>query len=241
MEQADLSSRPDGRNHRGFGLLTYLPGGTLAAMNIPAGRYAVEMASTRRVAQGAATRTRIIDAATERLAEVGPDASLTVIANDVGVTKGAMYHHFGSKERLVEEVYKEAIRRHADRILAVTAEGTGRERLMALIMETASLYGSGSPFYRLLLRLHAEAGASRPHLAPIARRVQRRQVTYVTELVQLGQQDGSIRADVDAGAVAHVVNATVQGLLIQELEPLDVQKSATEQFGFLLQRLLAST
>jgi AcrR family transcriptional regulator len=211
----------------------------LPSMVVPTSRYAEDMASTRRVAQGAATRTRIIDAATERLAEVGPDASLTVIANDVGVTKGAMYHHFGSKERLVEEVYKEAIRRHADRILVVTEHGSGRERLMALIMETASLYGSGSPFYRLLLRLHAEAGASRPHLAPIARRVQRRQVRFVTELVELGQADGSIRADIDAGAVAHVVNATVQGLLIQDLEPLEIQKSATEQFGALVERLLA--
>jgi len=182
----------------------------------------------------------LIEAAIERLAEAGPDANLNVIAADGGVTKGALYHHFDSKERLVEEVYKESIRRHAARILEVTATGTGRERLLALVSETAVLYGSGSPFYRLLLRLHAEANAGRPHLAPIARRVQNRQLAYVGQLVAAGQADGSIRTDIQPEAVAHVVNATVQGLLVQQFEPLDVQRTATEQFAVLLDRLLAS-
>jgi AcrR family transcriptional regulator len=184
------------------------------------------------------TRARLIEAATNRLAETGPDASFNVIAADAGVTKGALYHHFASKEQLVEEVYKEAIRRHAARVVEVTAVGTGRERLLALILETAGLYGSGTPFYRLLLRLHGEANGLRPHLAPIARRVQRRQLAYVAELVAAGQADGSIRPDVDPEAVAQVVNATVQGLLIQQLEPLDVQQEATEQFAALLRKLL---
>jgi AcrR family transcriptional regulator len=196
------------------------------------------MADPVRVAQGVETRARIIEAATNRLAETGPDASFNVIAADAGVTKGALYHHFDSKEQLVEEVYKEAIRRHAARVLEVTAEGSGRQRLLALILETAALYGSGTPFYRLLLRLHGEANALRPHLAPIARRVQRRQLGYVAELVAAGQVDGSIRVDVDPHAVAQVVNATVQGLLVQQLEPQDVQREATERFAMLLETLL---
>jgi AcrR family transcriptional regulator len=197
------------------------------------------MAESARIAQGVETRARIIEAAIERLSELGPDASLNVIAADVGVTKGAMYHHFTSKEHLVEEIYKESIRRHAARVLEVSAEGTGLERLLAVVVETAGLYGSGTPFYRLLLRLHSEASALRPHLAPIARRVQRRQLAYVAELVATGQADGSIRTDVDPDSVANVVNATVQGLLIHQLEPLEVQRQATEQFAVLLETLLS--
>jgi AcrR family transcriptional regulator len=198
----------------------------------------VPMAETLRVAQGVETRARIIDAATQRFSETGPDASFSVIAADLGMTKGALYHHFPSKESLVEAIYKEAIQRHAARIVEVTAVGTGLERLLSLVRETASLYGSGTPFYRLLLRLHSEANGLRPHLAPIARRVQRRQLAYVAELVSMGQSDGSIRKDVDPQAVAHVVNATVQGLLVQQLEPQDIQREATEQFADLLAQLL---
>jgi AcrR family transcriptional regulator len=194
--------------------------------------------ATSRVAAGLQTRARLLDAAISRLAESGPDASFETIAADVGVTKGALYHHFASKDGLVEQVYKEAVRRHAERVIAASAAGTGRERLHGLIDATARLYGSGTPFYRLLLRLHVEAGTSRPHLAPIARRVQRRQREYMTALVAAGQADGSIRPDVDAAALGDTVNAALQGLLVQQLEPVAAQRRATESFADLLEVLL---
>jgi AcrR family transcriptional regulator len=194
--------------------------------------------ATSRVAAGRQTRARLLDAAIARLAESGPDASFDTIAADVGVTKGALYHHFSSKDGLVEEVYKEAVRRHAERVIAASAEGTGRERLHGLIDATARLYGSGTPFYRLLLRLHVEAGTSRPNLAPIARRVQRRQREYMTALVAAGQADGSIRSDIDAAVLGDTVNATLQGLLVQQLEPVAAQRRATESFADLLEALL---
>jgi AcrR family transcriptional regulator len=196
------------------------------------------MVVTSRVESGQRTRERLLDAAIRRLAEGGPDTSFDVIAAEVGVTKGAMYHHFRSKEALIEEVYKEAVRRHADRVIAASEDGTGRERLQGLVLATARLYGSETPFYRLLLRLHVEAGSSRPHLAPIARRVQRRQRAYMAELLRAGQADGSLRADVDADAGGDMVNAALQGLLVQQLEPVVAQRRATEDFARLLEMLL---
>jgi AcrR family transcriptional regulator len=191
-----------------------------------------------RVASGQATRARLLDAAIVRMAEDGLETTFDVIAADVGVTKGALYHHFGSKEGLVEEVFKESVRRHAERVVAGSAAGTGRERLLGLIDVSARLYGSGTPFYRLLLRLRVEAGSSRPHLATIARRVQRRQREYMTELVRAGQQDGSIRTDVEAAHVGETVNAALQGFLVQQLEPIDMKQRATQGFRVLMERWL---
>lgn len=191
-----------------------------------------------RVAAGRETRARLIEAAIARLAETGPDASFDAIAADVGLTKGALYHHFRSKEALVEDVYKEAVRRHAGRVVAASSAGSGRMRLHGLIAETARLYGSGTPFYRLLLRLHVEAGTSRPYLAPIARRVQARQQTYMTELVMAGQLDGTIRGDIDPEALGQTVNAALQGFLVQQLEPPEHQRQAAEAFADLLEALL---
>jgi AcrR family transcriptional regulator len=190
-----------------------------------------------RVAAGQATRARLLDAAISLWAESG-DASFEAIAADVGVTKGALYHHFGSKDGLVEAVYKEAVQRHARRVIDASASGTGRERLQALIAATARLYGSDTPFYRLLLRLHVEAGSSRPQLAPVARRIQRRQRAYMTELVVVGQADGSIRDDVGAVALGETVNAALQGFLVQQLEPIASQRRATQAFAELLEVVL---
>src|SRR6478672_1485034 len=49
-----------------------------------------------RAAAAEVTRARLIDAAIERFAADGPSVSFEAVARDAGVTKGALYHHFGS-------------------------------------------------------------------------------------------------------------------------------------------------
>ena len=191
-----------------------------------------------RVELGERTRSALLDAAIERFAEHGPGTSFDVVAADVGVTKGALYHHFGSKDGLVEEVYKEAIRRHAARVMEASASGDGRARLLALVDASARLYSSRTPFYRLLTTLHLEAATNRRHLEDVARRVQRRQRDHMIELVRTGQRDGSIRADVDAEAVGLTVNAALEGFLVQQLEPQAAQRRWVAKFRNLLEDLL---
>jgi AcrR family transcriptional regulator len=191
-----------------------------------------------RAAAAEATRRRLIDAAIERFASDGLGTSFDAVAADVGVTKGALYHHFGSKEGLVEAVYKEAIRRHADQVVAASAQGTGRSRLLALVDESTRLYSSGTPFYRLLTSLHMAAGTSRPELADIARRVQRRQRQYMVALVRHGQSDGSIDPARDAEAIGLTVNAALDGFLVNQLEPPAVQRRWIVKFRHLLEDLL---
>jgi AcrR family transcriptional regulator len=206
---------------------------------IPWSMYADGMhAAVPRAAVGQDTRSRLLEAAIQRMAQSGPAVNFDAIAADVGLTKGALYHHFRSVNGLVEEVFKEAVRRHAQRVIEASRIGTGRERLLGLVDASGALYGSGTPFYRLLLRLHIDAGASRAHLAPVARRVQRRQCAYMAELISAGQEDGSIRRDVDAIALAQTVNAALQGLLVQQLEPPEAQRRAAAAFADLLEVLL---
>lgn len=191
-----------------------------------------------RAAAAEVTRARLIDAAIARFGADGIGVSFDAVAADVGVTKGALYHHFGSKEGLVEAVYKELIRRHADRVVAATADGDGRARLLALVDESARLYASRTPFYRLLTSLHLAAAMERPALADIARRVQRTQREYMVGLARAGQADGSIRADVDAEAIGLTVNAALEGFLTQQLEPPATQRRWVAQFRRLLEDLL---
>jgi AcrR family transcriptional regulator len=184
------------------------------------------------------TRTRLIDAAIERFAADGLGASFDAVATDVGVTKGALYHHFGSKEGLVEAVYKEAIRRHADRVVEASADGDGRTRLLALADASTRLYTSRTAFYRVLVALHVSAAADRPALADVARRMQRNQREFMIGLVRTGQQDGSIRPGLDAEAVGLTVNAALMGFLTEQLEPPAQQRRWAAKFRTLLETIL---
>jgi len=195
-------------------------------------------ATTARALSAAQTRQRLIDAAIARFASEGLNASFDVIAADVGVTKGALYHHFGSKEALIEAVYRESIKRHAARVIDESAEGAGRGRLLGLIDASTRLYTSGTPFHRLLLRLHLEAGVNRSHLAAIARKVQHNQREYMAGLVRLGQQDGSIRRDLDPEAVGYTVNAALQGFLVEQLESTATKRRWLASFRRLMEEIL---
>ncbi len=169
--------------------------------------------STPRAATAELTRARLLDAAIARFAADGLDASFDAVAADAGVTKGALYHHFASKQGLVEAVYREAIQRHAARVVAASAKGSGRERLLGLVASSLELYSSRTPFYGLLWQLHGAAERS-DTLARIAERSQRNQREYLAAIVVRGQSDGSIRSSLDPEALSLTVNAALVGLLV---------------------------
>jgi AcrR family transcriptional regulator len=191
-----------------------------------------------RAASAGATRSRLIDAAIDRFAAAGAATSFEAVAADAGVTKGALYHHFGSKDGLVEAVYREVVNRHAARVIDASSTGDGRTRLLALVDASARLYTSRTPFYRLLTQLHLEAATCRPHLAPIARRVQANQRAYMIGLVEAGRRDGSVRPEADAEAVGLTVNAALDGFLVQQLEPQAEQRRWIAKFRSLMEEML---
>jgi TetR/AcrR family transcriptional regulator len=61
--------------------------------------------------RSAAKRSRIIDAATQHFAESGYEAArVSDMAAALGIAKGSIFQHFGSKDALFFEVYKRAVR-----------------------------------------------------------------------------------------------------------------------------------
>ena len=85
-----------------------------------------------------ATRRRIIEAAGQRLKRDGIDGSgVSVLMADAGLTNGAFYAHFASKEDLVATAVADQLHQQLDRYRAQACDREGVEQLVREYLSTA--------------------------------------------------------------------------------------------------------
>lgn len=78
-----------------------------------------------------ATRQRIIDAAGRRFKKDGIDGSgISTLMSDAGLTNGAFYAHFESKEDLVATAVSDQLRDQRERLAAVAPGRAGLEQIV---------------------------------------------------------------------------------------------------------------
>lgn len=85
----------------------------------------------------ASRRGEIVATFTRMVAENGYDAvAIRDLAEDLGISKGTVLHHFGSKDRLLEEVHSTYMRRRLDEIAIILAElDTPERRLKGMVFQ----------------------------------------------------------------------------------------------------------
>jgi len=108
----------------------------------------------RRIRNGPSTESRILDTAENLFAAYGFDAvSISQLATAAGVTIGALYHHFASKEALYAAVARRVFTAKSIPPAAVTEPvGTPRVRLTRLISWFAGTLILDKNFGLLLMR-----------------------------------------------------------------------------------------
>ncbi|MEH1097296.1 TetR/AcrR family transcriptional regulator [Micromonospora sp. CPCC 205739] len=160
------------------------------------------VAPERRRAPRGSARQSIVAAATELFARRGYEAtSVQEIVAAAEVTKGALYHWFGSKSELLTSIYRELLAEQTQRLAEIAAgDGPVRERLRAaaldVVAHTAEHLAELTVWARsahLLDDEHAEA----------TRRERRRYHDLFRDLVHEGQLAGVVRTDVSATVVTH--------------------------------------
>src|SRR3954449_1389046 len=78
-----------------------------------------------------ATRQHIVEAAGRRFKQDGIDGSgVATVMADAGLTNGAFYHHFASKEDLVANVLADQLRVQRDRFEAQPSDRAGLEGII---------------------------------------------------------------------------------------------------------------
>ncbi|MDQ2585594.1 TetR/AcrR family transcriptional regulator [Saccharothrix yanglingensis] len=158
-----------------------------------------------------ATPERIVGAAVRLFAAKGFDATtVQEVVEAASVTKGALYHYFGSKDDLLLEIYRSLIGRQMAELDAIVAQGLDagaavRRILVSLVETTAESVDETAVFVREMHRLDAERMAE-------FRAERRRYHETFREVVERGQRGGVFGDRVPADTVVLIALGVVNQL-----------------------------
>lgn len=169
------------------------------------------MSSPAVTPKGAATRAFLLQTAAEVFAERGyAETTMAQLIARSGLTKGAFYFHFSSKEQLALAVIEEKQRQWIDSVLqAISAEPGAFDQLRAVASALVKVHRDPSAFSvsrltRDLARVAGVSAAVRDHM--------RTWVGLVAGLIRQAQAEGDLPEAVDADDLAAVLVATTDGL-----------------------------
>lgn len=155
------------------------------------------------------TRAAVLSAAADVFSRLGyANASLSEIIDQSGVTKGALYFHFASKEELARGVIDEGQMRLSE---ACTALRDGRAPALEAIIGLSYLrieVAASDPIIAAMFRLHCEIG---DHRGTGQNVVALWQADY-QELAARAYAEGDIVAEGDAATVGTFLLETLMGV-----------------------------
>ena len=156
-------------------------------------------------------RQRIVAAAVALFAEQGYDAtSVNQVVARAGVAKGALYHHFESKDDLLYEVYRELVDRQLAGLRAILAEGgPPTATLPALIDDLVSTTAASAAEAKVFARESHRLGDANQARVRAARRAIH---DAVIELVRAGQASGDFAPVASPEMVSFTLFGVINGL-----------------------------
>jgi AcrR family transcriptional regulator len=185
------------------------------------------------------TQARIMGAAIRLFSKQGYNkASVDEICAEAGISKGAFYHHYKSKQELFLALLDSWLRT-IDHAIEASKDKTVPETFMQMtesfpyLFETA---GEGLPmFLEFWLQASRDKKVWDASIAPY-----RRYHKYFTSLIRKGIQEGSF-VEVDPELASRMIISTAMGLLLQSLlDPKGAkwEKVAQDSTSLLVNSLL---
>lgn len=153
---------------------------------------------------------QVLDIAVSAFIEHGYDAtSMGVLADRLGLSKSAIYHHFPSKGDLLRLALDEALS-SLEGVLTLpgAVKGPAADRLAVVLRGAVVVLVDKLPFVTLLLRVHGNTEVERTALA--RRRAFDR---TVTALVVEACEEGSLRSDIDPRIVTRLLFGMINSIV----------------------------
>lgn len=155
------------------------------------------------------SRADVIRAAIKAFNTRGYEAtSMEVVANDLGISKSALYHHISSKEEILEETVSRAMGQLEDVVAeAQAADATPAEQIAMLVRGSVHVLCSDPESVALLLRLRGNSEVEERALE------RRRALTRsVIPMVKQAQETGDIRNDLEAATLTRLAFGMVNSV-----------------------------
>lgn len=155
-------------------------------------------------------------------AEQNPNSiTTTAIARRMGVTQGALFRHFPSKDAILDAVMQWV----AERLLSALDAAAGRANsplgaLEAMFMANVEFVARHPGVPRMMFGELQHAGMTAPKR--MAQTLIRQYGERLHALIERGKSVGEIPATLDSGAAATMFIGTVQGLVMQSLIAGDI-------------------
>lgn len=143
-------------------------------------------------------REEILRAAASVFARKGiSNATVRDIADEVGILSGSLYHHFESKDQMVEEILLAGSDRQGARYREVVKSEADPVETMRKLIILGVLGVAEAPNEATILRNDAQQIKANPRLRLIERRRQETKRLWIS-VVRRGADEGVFREDLDA-------------------------------------------
>ncbi|MBS1698511.1 MAG: TetR family transcriptional regulator [Actinobacteria bacterium] len=155
-------------------------------------------------------RAQVLEIAVRLFNEQGYDAtSVSALAAELGLSKAALYHHFTSKEQILEIALNDALD-GLESVLdtALAGEQPTATRLRAVIEGAVRVLTDRLPQVTLLLRVHGNSEVERAAL-------ERRRVfdQRVAQLVAGAQREGELRDDIRPAVATRLMFGMINSII----------------------------
>ena len=173
------------------------------------------MASSRRGRPpgGDSTQThrRIVDAARLVFTRRGyAGGTISEIAQNSGLTASAIYHHFGGKASLYEEVFKNTSEAIWNDVSARSVRAPTLCAAIVEIVDNATHLSEHLPYYSDFLAMVPTEASLHPEFAHLLDRRAKNQDERFTHLAELGLATGEL-ADLELPVATEIIRAAIMG------------------------------
>lgn len=190
----------------------------------------------------------VLDAVAERLM-VGDELLIRIpeICEATGVNYGSVYHHFGSREGVIDAAYNMIFSKLVEEDMTIIREATDHvvtleEYVAAILPIVATLNSGPERTARRALRIRiVSAALTRPELHTLIGETQSRLTDEWRRLIEMAQERQWLRDDVSASFLAVMLQIVVFGRTLDDISdtPLDEAEwgsSISRLFAELLKR-----